>query len=160
MDDRELLRQRFNCTFAHWEIELPVVAVSPGRVWFIVQRGWTIWTRFDISAEDGRECLDYYAMHRMTGDRHVRLYANGEEEDLPAMAGSYGYSEGATEAEKEAARGQVFRGQPSCGEAARREGLRHDRPSPRQRSGQPLLPVPPGRGRPLLPLRLQLRTEE
>ena len=22
-------------------------------VWLIVQRGWTIWTRFDIGAEDG-----------------------------------------------------------------------------------------------------------
>ena len=34
-------------------------------MWFIVQGGWTIWTRFDI--EDVREYLDYYAMDRMTG---------------------------------------------------------------------------------------------
>ena len=45
MDDRKRLHQRFNRTFAHWEIELPVDAMSPGQVWFIVQRGWTIWTR-------------------------------------------------------------------------------------------------------------------
>ena len=59
MDDRERLRQRFNRDFASWEIVLPVDAMSPGVVWFIVQRGWTIWTRFDIGAEDGREFLDY-----------------------------------------------------------------------------------------------------
>ena len=88
MDDREQLRQRFNRVFAHWRIELPGDAMSPGVVWLIVQRGWTIWTRFDIGAEDGRERLDYYAMHRMTNDRHVRLYADGVEEGLQAMAES------------------------------------------------------------------------
>ena len=59
MDDREQLRQRFHRNFAHWGIELPVDAMSPGLVWLIVQRGWTICTSFDIRAEDGRERLDY-----------------------------------------------------------------------------------------------------
>ena len=72
MDDRERLRQRFNRKFAHFEIELPVEAMSPGSVWLIVKQGWTIWTRFDIDAEDGREHLDHYSMHRMTNDSHVR----------------------------------------------------------------------------------------
>ena len=44
MDDREKLRQRFNREFANWAIELPVDAMSPSKVWLIVQRGWTIWT--------------------------------------------------------------------------------------------------------------------
>ena len=104
MDDREKLRQRFNRDFARWELELPFDAMSPGVVRLVVQRGWTIWTRFDIDPEDGREHLDYYAMHRMTNDRHVRLYADGEEESLPAMGWAYGYSEGASETEKEVAR--------------------------------------------------------
>ena len=108
MDDRKKLRQRFNRAFAHWEIELPVEAMSPGKVWLIVQRGWTIWTRFDVDAGDGRERLDYYAMHRMTNDRHVRLHADGEEQDLPAMGWGYGYSQDATEAEREAARERSF----------------------------------------------------
>ena len=84
MDDRERVRQRFNRAFAHFEIELPVEAMSPGSVWLIVKRGWTIRTRFDIDAGDGREHLDHYSMHRMTNDSHVRWYADGEEEDLPA----------------------------------------------------------------------------
>ena len=108
MDDREQIRQRFNRAFAHWEIKLPDEAMSLGVVWIIVQRGWTIWTRFDVDAEGGREHLDYYAMHRMTNDRHERLYADGEEEGLPTIAPYYSYSGDATEAEKEAARDKHF----------------------------------------------------
>ena len=108
MNDREQLRQRLNRAFAHWEIELPVDAMSPGVVRLIVQRGWTIWTRFDVDAEDGRKRLDYYAMHRMTNDRHVRLYADGEEEDLPAIAESYVIAQDATEEEREAARVEYY----------------------------------------------------
>ena len=108
MDNREKLRQRFNRAFAHWEIELPVDAMPLGVVWLIVQQGWTIWMRFDIGAEDGRERLDYYAMHRMTSDRHVRVYADGEEEYLPAMAWHYGIPQGATVAEQEEAGDKYF----------------------------------------------------
>ena len=108
MDEREQLRQRFNRAFAHWEIELPVEAMSPGKVWLIVQRGWTIWTQFDINPEDGREHLHCYSMHRTTSDSHVRWYADGETEDLPAMAGGYSYPQDATESEREAARERVF----------------------------------------------------
>ena len=39
MDNREQLRQRFNRDFANWAMELPVGAMSPGKVWLIVQRG-------------------------------------------------------------------------------------------------------------------------
>jgi hypothetical protein len=108
MDDREQLRQRFNRAFAHWRMELPADAMPPGLVWLIAQRGWTIWTRFDIGTEDGRERLDYYAMHRMTNDRHVRLYADGEEEGLPAMAEGYVIPRGATVAEREEVRDKHF----------------------------------------------------
>ena len=108
MDDRERLRQRFNRNFAPWEIELPVEAMSPGSVWLVVERGWTIWTRIDVEAEAGRDRLDYYAMHRMTDDRHVRLYAGGEEESLPVMTGGFGYPEDATGAEREATRANML----------------------------------------------------
>ena len=108
MDDRERLRQRFNRAFAHFEIELPVEAMSPGSVWLIVKRGWTIWTRFDIAAEDGREHLDHYSMHRMTNDSHVRWYADGEEEDLPAIGWAYVTPDGATAEEADAARARFF----------------------------------------------------
>ena len=108
MDPRERLRQRFNRAFANWEIELPVDALSSGKVWLIVKRGWTIWTRFEVEPEHGREHLDVYSMHRMTNDSHIRWYADGEAEHLPAVAEGYGYREDATEAEKEAARARVL----------------------------------------------------
>ena len=108
MDDREKLRQRFNRTFAIWVIELPVDAMSRGKVRLIVQRGCTIWTRFDIDPENGREHLDVYSMHRMTNDSHVRWYADGEEEHLPAIAWSYVIPEGATRAEMDALQDKFF----------------------------------------------------
>ena len=108
MENREKLRQRFNRSFAHGNIELPVDAMSPGKVWLIVQRGWTIWTRFDVDAEDGRVHLDCYSTHRMTSDSHVRWYVDGETENLPAMAHGYSYPKDATEAEIEAARQRYF----------------------------------------------------
>ena len=106
MDAREQLRQHFNGDFKTWEIELPIDALEPELVWFIVQGGWTIWTRFDI--EDGREHLDYYAMHRMTNDRHVRLYADGEEAALPSISGMYVIPKDATKAEEAEARAKHF----------------------------------------------------
>ena len=47
-------------------------------------------------------------MHRMTNDRHVRWYADGEQENLPAIAESYGIAQGATKAEREALRDQFL----------------------------------------------------
>ena len=68
--------------------------MSPSMVWLITQPGWTIWTHFDIGSENGRERLDYYAVHRMTNDRDVRLYADGDKEDLPAMRAGHVTSPG------------------------------------------------------------------
>ena len=108
MNDREKLRQRFNSVFANWKIELPVDAMSPGVVWQIVQCGWTIWTCFEIGADHGREHMDNYALHRMTNDRHVRLYADGDEEGLPAMAEGYVIPQGATETVREKVREEYY----------------------------------------------------
>ena len=102
---------------------MPGDALAPGVVWLIVQRGWTIWTRFDIGAEDGRERLDYYAMHRMTNDRHVRLYADGEEEGLPAIAESYVILPGATEAEREALQAKCFEENQAVGKLLEEKGF-------------------------------------
>ena len=82
--------------------------MSPGKVWLIVQRGWTIWPRFDIDPDNGRKHLDVYSMHRMTSDSHFRWYADGETEDLPAIAWSYVMPEGATKAEMDALRDKFF----------------------------------------------------
>ena len=100
MDAKERLRQEFNRGFKTWEIELPIDAMEPGVVWMIVQRGWTIWTLFGFEGE--RPFLDYYAMHRMTSDSHIRLYGNGEAESLPAIQDMHVVPQGGPEKEAEA----------------------------------------------------------
>jgi hypothetical protein len=73
----------FNRRFNHWSIKLPS---QDGRVperGEIMEAGWVIWFLFgDL---DGEIYLDYYACHRMTNDRHVRLYADGRTENLPVL---------------------------------------------------------------------------
>ena len=80
--------------------------MQPGLVWLVVQGGWTIWTV--LGEEDGQEYLDYYAMHRMTDDRHMRLYADGEEVDLPAISGMYATPQNATKEEEAEASAKHF----------------------------------------------------
>ena len=77
-----------------------------GEVRLIVQRGWTIWTRFN--AEDGREYLDYYAMHRMTNDRHERLFLDGDRMGPLAMLEGYACGQDASEEERAEAKAQCY----------------------------------------------------
>ena len=108
MSDWEQIRQQFNRRFAHWDIELPVSALPPGKVWLIVQKGWTIWSRFYTDTDDGRNHLDYYAAHRLSDDSHCRMYADGEEESLPAIGCMYAIPKNATEEDVKEARAQHF----------------------------------------------------
>ncbi len=74
----------FNGTFSAWGICLPFENATNRRRGKIVKAGWSIWYLF--GSDQKGEYLDYYASHRMTNDRHVRIYANGEEEGLPTIA--------------------------------------------------------------------------
>ena len=70
----------FNRSFEIWGIELPEEAVRNQQRGKIVKRGWAIWYLF--GGDDAGEYLDYYASHRMTNDRHARLYADGSSKSL------------------------------------------------------------------------------
>ncbi len=77
------IEERFNRTFAPWRIVLPPQDVEARRRGKIVGGGWAVWYLF---GEDERGVyLDYYASHRMTDDRHVRLREDGPPERLPAV---------------------------------------------------------------------------
>ena len=76
------IETRFNNHFKQCEIELPADTVANRRRGQIVQRGWTIW--YLVGSDKDGVYLDYYASHRMTNDRHVRLHSNGAETSLPA----------------------------------------------------------------------------
>jgi hypothetical protein len=71
-------------SFAFWDICLPHDEVVLRRRGKILKAGWAIWYLF---GSDGKgEYLDYYASHPMTNDRHVRIYADGREENLPVIS--------------------------------------------------------------------------
>ena len=109
MSDWEQIRQRFNRRFAPCGIEeLPIDALPSGKVRLIVQKGWTIWLRFYTNTDDGRNHLDYYAAHRLSDDIHCRMYADGEEESLPAIVCMYAIPKNATEEDVKEARAQHF----------------------------------------------------
>ncbi len=95
----DVIEAEFNSYFANWDIMLPQSAIAARRRGKIVARGWTIWFLFGVEGE--REFLDFYAMHRMTNDRHLRLYSDGSGEGLRTLAQGIQYPRGAT-AEDEA----------------------------------------------------------
>ena len=92
----DLIESRFNRDFANWDICLPPEAIASRRAGRIVENGWTIWYAF--GSDNGAEYLDYYASHRMTNDRHVRLYIDGRVEGLEAISEMYVTSDDPDEA--------------------------------------------------------------
>ena len=79
----ERIETIFGDMFDHWGIRLPADAVRRRGRGQILEQGWAIWFLFDRD-EDG-EFLDYYAMHRMTNDRHVRIHEDGRVTGLDAL---------------------------------------------------------------------------
>ena len=78
------IEERFRLAFAPWGIAVPPEHVRERRQCKIVASGWAIWYLF---GEDGRgEYLDYYASHRITDDRHVRIREGSPAEHLPTIS--------------------------------------------------------------------------
>lgn len=78
------IEARFQDTFAPWGITLPPDHVRERRRGKIVEAGWAIWYLF--GSDERGEYLDYYASHRMTNDRHIRIREDGAEEHLPTVS--------------------------------------------------------------------------
>lgn len=72
----------FNAYFAKWEIALPPDIEGRHPRGSIQSRGWII--EFAFGEDEDGKLLDFYACHRMTNDRHVRVRSNGNTESLPA----------------------------------------------------------------------------
>ena len=79
MDKRILL---FNKHFERWGIALQPDAEQRCPKGTIVSRGWTV--KYCFGKDQDGKFLDYYAAHRMTNDRHLRIRDNGDVEGLPA----------------------------------------------------------------------------
>jgi hypothetical protein len=79
----EHVKRAFEEYFSHWSIELPEETMATRSRGEIRQAGWTI--RFLFDRDGDREYLDFYAMHRMTNDRHARIYEDGQVEHLESI---------------------------------------------------------------------------
>ncbi len=73
----------FSNTSHHWGLQLPTEAETGNRVGKIIQKGWAVWFKY-VTTPDST-FLDYYACHRMAGEHHVRIHANGSIEELPSI---------------------------------------------------------------------------
>lgn len=80
----ETIAETFANRFAHWNITIPKENLENRENGFIQEAGWLIQYCFGV---DNGEYLDYYAAHRMTEDSHVRIYQDGQVEQLPALYG-------------------------------------------------------------------------
>lgn len=97
----EEIEKIFNRDFANWEIQLPLDDIAQRRAGTIQKAGWTI--RYLFGTDGDSEYLDYYAVHHMTNDRHVRIYADGRSEGLETPSEFIVYSKDAdAEAGKQA----------------------------------------------------------
>lgn len=79
----ELIKDTFDSHFAHWEITLSEEDVVNRHSGYIQKAGWLI--QYCFGKDEQGAYLDYYAAHRMTNDRHVRIYESGQAVDLPAL---------------------------------------------------------------------------
>lgn len=84
--------------FSHWQITLPEKNLKKRCSGFIHDAGWLI--QYCFGEDENGEYLDYYATHRMTDDSHVRIYEDGEIEDLPTLEGLLLLSDDPEEANK------------------------------------------------------------
>ena len=72
----------FSDYFSNWDISLPPSAEAAMGRGSIYKAGWNIQYRFDSENE---RVLEFYATHRMTDDRRLRIYESGKTEDRPAI---------------------------------------------------------------------------
>ena len=81
------IKDLFEGYFAKWNIELPNENLNNRLSGKITQAGWFI--QFCFGKENDLEYLDFYASHRMTNDRHERIYEDGKMIELPSYRSFY-----------------------------------------------------------------------
>lgn len=108
--------------FENWNITLPSEAVEKRVLGKIQSRGWTI--QYQFGSNDSGEFLDFYASHRMTNDRHVRIYETGEVEYLPAFQDFMVYPANASEDQKRQIEAEYHEHNRTVDEELRRKGFR------------------------------------
>jgi hypothetical protein len=119
-DHSTLLRTMFEEDIRPWGITLPDGMDDLLRGKFF-KAGWSI--RYMTGHDEQGPFLDYFAAHRMTNDRHVRLRPDGTRENLPTMREAYTYRQGASRREIEAAKAEYYAFNRIVGELLRKKGF-------------------------------------
>ena len=107
--------------FAHWQITLPPEDVAGRRRGQASGSGWRITYLF--GADERGEYLDFYATHRMTNERHERIYADGHSESLPAPLPFMVFPANATPEDKERIQREYYEHNREIGALLRAKGF-------------------------------------
>ena len=91
---------------------------QPGR---LSASGWTI--HYLFGTDEQGDYLDFYAQHRMTNDRHVRIRATGETEMLPAILDAVAFPPDASDEQRRQVEQACRRHNISVTEGLRRKGF-------------------------------------
>jgi hypothetical protein len=94
----EPIKTYFTEYFRNWGVQLPAASVASRTAGHIFERGWHIGYLWGHKGDD--EYLEVLAQHRMTNDRHFRVFASGRVEDLPTADGFCLHQPDATTAER------------------------------------------------------------
>ena len=116
------INKAFADYFSNWDIRLPAEAIQDQQPGEIHSHGWTIQYQLDTD-DEGRVFLDFYASHRMTNDRHERIYMSGEIEGLPAIKEMILFPPNATEQQMGQLRKEHLQHNREVGEELRRKGF-------------------------------------
>lgn len=114
------ISQTFAQYFANWHIRLPPGAEDLGGRGSIAKAGWTI--NYLVDRDENGKYLQFYATHRMTNDRRLRIYETGRMETLDAIVEMYGYNPQVPGAEQKAKQ-EYFEHNQRIADELRRLGL-------------------------------------
>lgn len=115
------IAEAFNGHFANFDIRIESGDVRVGFRREILAHGWRIAFRVDPD-DTGSPSLEFYATHRMTSDTHVRIWADGHEDELDAIYEAYGFDRKVPGSEK-AAREKYLTHNRMVAEELREAGL-------------------------------------
>lgn len=99
MSKRVLIAQRFAEDYLRRGVPVEADAVAGHDAGHLFEKGWHLGFVWD--EEGGEEYLEILAQHRMTNDRHYRVWASGPFESLEAPRESMTIPHGADAAELE-----------------------------------------------------------
>lgn len=106
MEPMLMIAAKFKEAFHHWQIILPSMALETLERGELHKDGWTI--QYLFSQDENGRYLDYYATHRMTNDRHERIYESGEVVHLEAPLEFMIFPKDSTEEDRERIKTEYF----------------------------------------------------